>query len=271
MVNTMLRTSMELRSQKKIVDTKIKASEIKGKQYIKMGKSSPVEITNGEKKKLSNPITKSLGDQIIEIECSLKNHREKIERMFAELKVEINDKFDHIGAQFLTIESDRRPKVISTSIIPYVDSNKHCKQHQMKLDDDELFKTSIILFGKEINSKIAALQKHDEKIEATLSDIIHTISSTKMFVDESEKITECDHYGEIDDLRNAIECMQVQLNKAEIMSIENAERNSKINHHVHVLSAMFVKFNAQINNHVLDFNKRAKEEINVSKIIDKNA
>lgn len=73
-----------------------------------------------------------------------------------------------------------------------------------------------------------------------------------------------------DDLKNAVDCLQSEFDRINIISHSNDEKISKMNHQLHVLSAMFVEFNTKINTHLLDFNRRNNKKIEAGQIIDKH-
>lgn len=74
----------------------------------------------------------------------------------------------------------------------------------------------------------------------------------------------------IKSLTNAIEFMQQQLNKLDISVMKNDEKLIKMNEQIHVLSAKFIKFNTQINNHILEFNKKSILKVNREQVIDRD-
>lgn len=127
--------------------------------------------------------------------------------------------------------------------------------------------TNFFSIATAFDKKISKLIDKNSKLESMLNDISCEINNSQAH----EKFTLSGH-DDYDSMSNAIHCVQQQLNKINIMVMQNDETFMKFNNQLHILSAKFVKFNAQINNHIRDFNKQNKNnKIKIGEIIDSDA
>lgn len=129
------------------------------------------------------------------------------------------------------------------------------------------YKTQI----EEMRYKIASIETKNSEIESIMCDIVDVAAVPKInapsnFIEEPL----IDLVSKQDDFENAITCIQSDVNRLNLFIHSNEDKLCKLNHQMHVLSAMFVKFNAKMNEHLLDFNRNKNTNIEASEIIDAN-
>lgn len=121
-----------------------------------------------------------------------------------------------------------------------------------------------------IYAMLSELSDRNHESEQAVLNIAEVIASLNYKPDHVGNAKHQVDSDEIDSLTNAIECMQQQLNKLDISVMKNNEKLMKMNEQIHVLSAKYIKFNAQINNHILDYNKKSTSKINREQVIDRD-
>lgn len=235
---------------------------------------SSTKSTNGVRKSFVISSTqlssiKSIRDEMNDIKQIVKNQRESNEKLLNQLRSEVDSKLNDIRNEMKSIQLERPANVLSVDCFMNMSASK-CIAERVG-PNIENFMSMMMAVGREFNAKINELHENNKKIEQTLADVLQNLCFQN---DASEKISEynsASQNAKCDSLQNAIECMQQQINKVELLSMQNEERISKINQQVHVLSAKFIDYNARVNNFIFDFNEKFGENIKISKIIDRDA
>lgn len=184
----------------------------------------------------------------------------------------MNEKFEKFNVELdLLRRNSNTERSIVSKIKPQRAEIACIDSKQFKNSHSSTELTSLLLtIGLQMKLKIINLQKNQEKMESSLDDIIQVVSSNNCSVTKQNQM-DSDKTDEIESLRNAIECMKKQMNEQDIISMRNAEINNKINHQVHVLSSMFVKFNARICGQLLDFNRQTGNKLELERVVEPEA
>lgn len=114
------------------------------------------------------------------------------------------------------------------------------------INDAHTMKNVFVSTANEIKLKIKDIERKEKSMEETLNDIIQTINQSRSRCVEKNQIIANDigneeEYGSV---TNAIECVQQQVNKVNLMVMQDDEKFEKINRQLHVLSAKFVRFSS---------------------------
>lgn len=148
--------------------------------------------------------------------------------------------------------------------------NENIDQINQRMDSIE---TEFKKHRVEISSYINNLFVNNESLQESIVNVIMQMSSsnTLQYANHGDRDSFQSNAGiDFDDIRNAIECIQFQVNQMDSSFVQNEEKILKMNSQLHILSAKFVKFNASLNEHLLDFNRSKIQRVDASKIIDED-
>lgn len=116
-----------------------------------------------------------------------------------------------------------------------------------------------------MRNRIITIEAKNKGIEDIMFGIIENANNS-----EVNTISKCDEipFTELtdnqDDLENALTSLQSDVIRVDHFIHLNEDKICKLNHQLHVLSAMFVDFNEKINEHFLDYNRRNIAKIEAS-------
>lgn len=116
----------------------------------------------------------------------------------------------------------------------------------------------------EMRRKISAIETRNKQTEEVMYNIAVFAADQK----ESTDILSTELENKQDNLINAITCIQGDVNRFNLSMHSNEEKISKLNHQMHVLSAMFVDFNKRVTEHVYELNRQNITKIETDQIID---
>lgn len=174
-------------------------------------------------------------------------------------------------------EMSQAPKTISHTIAENynIDKKIECMFGCIAavINDTDILKNAFVSTAIDLDSKIKRIERKDESLEETLDVILHAINQPQRLAQLQARDTtnDTDDVTEYDLLANAVECIQQQVNKVNLMVMQDDEKIQKIDRQMHVLSAKFVRFSSQINELILDFNRERNAKIQPSKYIDEDA
>lgn len=72
----------------------------------------------------------------------------------------------------------------------------------------------------------------------------------------------------IDDIENAIECIQHEINRMKTSSFSNGAKIIKMNKQIHVLSAKYIDFNIKVNRHLQSFYRSRADKTIIGSVVD---
>lgn len=269
-------TRMSLRSNK--TDTKTR-SNVKSSTPDKLKQSlRPTAVNLHNTSTISSPRSiKSLADEIDIIKQIVENQCKSNELLIKKIRAEANSKFEDIHNQILSLRNeivhfDDETNAVCKSMVPTAGASNFNQWNKIRGSNVfECLYPAVQAIYQEIDLRIKTLHENDKKIEDTLADMIHVISSVHYgTLNEGTEIHD-NHDDDIESLTNAIQCMQKQLNETEILTIKNAEKHMKMNQQMHVLSAKFIDFNVRVNNFVFDFNVKTSDKFKINEVIDRDA
>lgn len=84
----------------------------------------------------------------------------------------------------------------------------------------------------------------------------------------SDDSSTTDIHDRIDDLENAIQCLQAEISKINNLSASYDEKWITMNKQIHVLSAQSIKHMSKINKFLIDFRQKTNETIDESRYLD---
>lgn len=122
-----------------------------------------------------------------------------------------------------------------------------------------------------LQSKLNEIEKSNEQTAETVNDLTASIS-TFMSTDSTTMQSNDEAIEKIDDIENAIKCIEHEIDRMKTSSFDDGEKLMKVNRQIHVLSAKYVDFNTKMNRCLLDFNRmNMSHKINNNEIIDDDA
>lgn len=188
-------------------------------------------------------------------------------KLIDDLRAEMTEKFQLIESQIREMEATHLPTHAlsnpnSNSVVQY----DKMAENKTNAKIDRLA-TSMFLAGYQFNLKIEALHRNNKNLEGTLAEIIQVIGSSNGNSSQQDNNEQNDAEN-IDSISNAIQCMQQQVNQIEIMTMKNAEKNEKMHKQMHLLSAMFVRFNERIYGQLMNFNNETGNKLKLHDVIE---
>lgn len=132
---------------------------------------------------------------------------------------------------------------------------------------------NVIVHHTEIFALIDELSTNDKFLEESIVQLVLRVNSSDLSQcsDDVSFNSMIKRGDEFESLRNAIECVQYEINKVNNAIIKSEEKCIKMNEQIHVLSAKFINFNAKLNEHLFIFNRQSAEPVNKDQIIDNDA
>lgn len=139
------------------------------------------------------------------------------------------------------------------------------------INDTDAMKKAFVSTAIELDSKIKQMEHKEKSMEETMSAVLHALDPSNCSTQPRYTKDNISDENEYDTLANAVECIQHQVNKLNLMVMQDDEKFKKIDRQLHVLSAKFVHFSTQINHLILDFNREKNTKIEPGKYIDADA
>lgn len=120
-----------------------------------------------------------------------------------------------------------------------------------------------------VYKKIIEVENSNRLMEDTIGGMATTIAT---FMSEGKYVDEWSPIqvnGDItDDIENAIECMQHEIDRIKNISFIDGKKMIVMNRQLNVLSAKYVDFNEKIHKHLNEYNRQNTKQVDTHKIID---
>lgn len=252
-------------------------SETKISNQKNMSKTKTVENQN----EINGNLVSKIHNELQSIKKEIKQQQKTNTMTFTSIRDEINNNYSEnalaiksILAEIQTIKSiTRNDNVMSFNSegnIRFIDNDYITIRLAYIVSDIEKSKLQANFFYADIFNKIDALNESDQVTRFTIENLVEaTEILATMKISETKITATTDDYNENQFIQNAVECMQIEVNKSNLSMMKNEERIMKM--YDQILSAKYIQFNSKINQHILNFNKQHNGTLDRNKLVDPEA
>lgn len=223
-----------------------------------------------EKQKEENEMSiKKLRDEINSKFAIFEKFREVYEKEMQQIK----NKQNNFTELLYNLNATRFNFAMPIGFNKPIDGAIHFEENDPKNELSNMIIDALSLKIDDIEEKIVCV----EQAIINIAEYVQTntiISDAKELNKKESNITNELIDDEIIDsttFKNAIGCLQDEINKINIAILSDEESMRKMNQQIHVLSTKFIEFNAKIIKHIHDYNRSKNQTIIVDQIVDKDA
>lgn len=259
---------------------KLNSKSIPSVKKNESNKKSAVQESSVSKSKEKEKCNENL-EQVIN---TIKTMNENNEKVYKATWEEIQSKFNDFNNEMLSIKNDMK-KILtlnacsvptsnqkSTTMIKFTPINNGQEDKLQSImnfiakvnDKCDWLSLEFCKYAVQQQTKMNDLEENADKFTETVTLLLEAFGLTTSNTNRDNDT----NTNNFDSIKNAIECMQQQLNKVEISIMKNEEKTTKMNEQLHILSAKYIQFNGKINKHIFEYNRQKANHINRDEIID---
>lgn len=221
-------------------------------------------------------VNESSSHELLILKSMFELQKKEHEEAFQNLRTEIDIKHSKYEAFVKTYEKDLQQIKMNQKGVNEVLSFLFASHFSFGLpisfnktsSDDKMFHEELTFLSNRIDKIELDITKMNEVL-ISLSEVA-VANIMKNNINEyvgTNKICD-DVCVDKETFKSELECIGHKLKSMNTIIQSDEESMKKMNNQLHVLSAKFINFNAKINEHLMEFNRKKKQQIEISEIID---